>query len=88
MAVHFCPALRRHLAHDLLDEEVKLLGAGDRIGAKDGAVERVGLHVEAHRVVHHALRLLEHPPCRRRPGEGDGVLALEMVEQVARAPRR
>jgi hypothetical protein len=32
MAVHFCPAFTGHLARDLLDEQVELLGARPRVG--------------------------------------------------------
>ena len=80
------PRLRRHLAHDLFDEEVELLRAGRRVRTKDRAVQRVRFHVEAHRVGRDRLARLEHVACRGRPGEGHRILLLHMIQQIARAP--
>ena len=47
----FLPRLDRHLARDLLDEEVELRRAGGGVGAEDRGVEAVGLHGEADRLL-------------------------------------
>ena len=79
------PRLRRHLARDFLDEQVEFLGPRYRVRTKDGAVERVGFHIEAHRVLHHGRAALELLASGRRAGEGHDILLFEMVEHVARA---
>ena len=79
----FLAGLRRHLADDLLHEEVELLSAGDRVGAKDRAVERVSLHVESHGMLDDGPTFLQETSGRCGAGESDGVLLRDVREQVA-----
>ena len=72
-----------HLAGDLADEEVEFGRAGAGVGAEDRGVEAVGLHGEAGGVLDDRRVGLELAPRRGRAGEGDGVLAGDVVEQVA-----
>ena len=59
----FLPGLDRHLARDLLDEQVELRAARRGVGAEQGEVERVGLHGEADRVA-------DHPGCGAQAAAG------------------
>src|ERR687893_116441 len=59
--------------------------ARSAVGAEDGAVERVGLGVEADRLADHSWMGAQAPGRGRRAGEGDRVLPGQVVEQVADA---
>ena len=81
----FLPGLDRHLAGHFLDEEVELRVVRGDFRGEDGAVERVRLGIEGNRVAH---QVGVHPQLGGGvggAGEGHHVLALEAVEQVARA---
>ena len=76
------PRLDRHLARDLLDEELELLVVGADVGGQDGAVQRIRLGVERHRARH---QVGVHAQARRgvgRAGEGDDVGLGQPVQQV------
>ncbi len=79
----FLAGLRGHLAGDFLDEEIEFLRAGAGIRAENGGVEAVGLHGEAHRIGNDSRMRLQLAPGPGRAGEGHGVLAFDMIEQVA-----
>ena len=88
IAVHFWPAFDRHLAGDLLDEEVELRRARPGVGAEDRGVEAVGLHREADGVLDHRRMAAQLAPGPGGAGEGHDVLAGDVVEQVAHRARR
>ena len=77
--------LHRHLLHDLLDEEVELLGAGSGVRSEHREVERVGFLVEPNVVLENGLAAPQRQTGRRRAGERDRVLAREVIEQIAGA---
>ncbi|OIQ71924.1 hypothetical protein GALL_464550 [mine drainage metagenome] len=81
----FLPGLDRHLARDFLDEQVELDVVGVDVGGENRAVQRIGLGVERHRMAHQARVHAQLGGGRGRAGEGDHVLAVEAVEQVAGA---
>ena len=81
----FLARLHRHLARDLLDEEIEFGGSGRGIGAEDRGVEAVALGDETHGFARdHRVRLELHRGLGGA-GEADDVLQRQMVEQVADA---
>ena len=82
----FLAGLDRHLPHDFLDENVEFGRSLQRVRPEHSRVQRVAFGDEAHGVardggvVAQLLRGLE------RAGEGEGVLAGQVVEQVAGRP--
>ncbi len=77
--------LHGHLARDFLDEERELGRSGPGIRAKNGGIERIRLRDETHAVPHDRRVRAKLRRRRGRPGEGNDVLAAEVVEQVADA---
>ena len=86
MAVHFCPALTVISRATSLTKRSNSGRAGGGVGAEQREVERVGLHGEADRVARSTLGWARRRrPVRGRAGEGDDVLAGQVLEQVADA---
>jgi len=71
------------LSAHLADEEIEFLGSRNGVGAEDGAVERVGLGIESRGACRHGGMRSQHRGGVCAAGEGDDVLATEVVEQVA-----
>ena len=85
MAVHFCPALDGHLGDQLPDVQVELRRTRRDIDAEHGEVQRISLGAEPHTVLHHRAVRAEQRRRRCGPGEGDGVLLGQQVEQAPRS---
>ena len=81
----FLPGLGGHLGDQLPDVQVELRRPGRDIDAEHGEVQRIRLGAEPHAALHHrAMRAQQR--CRRGgPGEGDGVLLGQQVEQAPRS---
>ena len=75
--------LAGHLAHDLLDEKIELGRAGERVGAEYRGIQRVCLGREGDRFADDAWMSLQEFCRRLRAREGNRVLTIQVVEQVA-----
>ncbi len=85
IAVHFWPALAVISRCTSRTKRVEFRRAGRGIGAEDRGVERILLGHEAHRVFQQVAVGAQHQRRRCRAGEGDHVLTIQPVEQVAGA---
>ncbi|MCY1401487.1 hypothetical protein D9M71_166060 [compost metagenome] len=79
------PGLGGHFTDHFLDVQVELFIVRADVRAEDGAVQRVGLGIERHRVAHQVRVDPQLGGGVGRACEGDEVLALQAVEQVAGA---
>ena len=78
--------LHGHFFAHLFDEEVKFRCAWNGIGAKNGGIQRVGLHIEWHRVFCHSGIGLQLFACGRGPREGDHVPFIHEIQDVSGRP--
>ena len=81
----FLPRLGRHFGDELPDVQVEFHGAGRDIDAEQGEVQRIGLGTQPHTVLQHRAMRAQQRRRGRGPGERDGVLLGQQVEQTPRA---
>lgn len=74
-----------HFAHHLAHEQPEFLVVRRDVGGQNGAVERVGFGVEGYRVGDQSRMGTQQAGGCGRTGEGHHILAVQVIEQVARA---